>query len=153
MLSLQIELCMAKDYQRSKLYEAENKAGVFGTDKILSIEHAGLLVQSYLQNKWLLKKYPFMRNKKITVQFGYSKAWANDEIISLPFWGFKLGILIHEFAHIVHKNKWPEEAGHNWRFANIYMSLARKFISVEFSKKLRNQFKILKVKFNEPTKR
>ena len=141
---------MEKEYQRKKLYKSEDNADVYLTPPLLNIASAQNVINLWLKDKWLLKRYPFMKNKKILVKHSYSgKTWGSHDTISLGLSHYKLGILAHEFAHSVHKNKWPEEASHGWRFVNIYMLLSKHFISKEFTEKLKYQCNKNKVKYYE----
>lgn len=147
---------MARDSQRSKLYKAEKAALVgFPGQRAMGNEAAvQQRVNEIVNSQWMRE------NASYVVQFGikatlnprkrhWASAFPNVRRIEYGSAAMTEWLLIHEIAHIVHHytaNKW-DRADHGPQFAEIYLSMVSRFISVAAHDALKASFKKHRVRY------
>ncbi len=121
-----------RDFQRSRLYEAEQAAfGVTrdGSEPAASVAETQARVDEILSSAYVRAAYPMAR-RSVPVggrkRFG-ARAWAWK--IETSRWARQPGnwwVIVHEVAHVIDRAEPDETApGHGPRFAGIYLDLIR----------------------------
>ena len=135
-----------RDYQRSKVYVAEERC-LFWRKGIRNI-----LEESDVQNvaqtvaEWAKITCPII----IYDQIPHTTAYATADSMVLPFpRASTLPFLCHELSHVINYNS--NNADHHGKyFVSTYLNVVKHFISMEASIELKKSFKTNHVNFIKP---
>ena len=130
-----------RDFQRSKVYKAEDEAftelGMYKGDEPefkTTDECKKWIKENVLP---LLKDYGI---KKVVVKDGRGRrragAFGDRMTITLPKWSRRRWVILHEMAHI----PMPNDEGHGDMFCALYILLVRALLGGEYAEKLIEKF-------------
>tara|TARA_R110002051_G_scaffold304414_1_gene373747 strand:- start:1630 stop:2052 length:423 start_codon:yes stop_codon:yes gene_type:complete len=128
-----------RDYQRKRLYDAEDSCMFWGNIEILTREQLEDIVNSISQ--WARIKPPTL------IEDGHTLVYATKDTISLPFPITKtMPYIVHEMSHVINYN--GSNADHHGKhFAGKYLEAVKKFIGSEAHKDLVKAFSQYKVSY------
>tara|TARA_R110000824_G_scaffold20275_1_gene76691 strand:+ start:620 stop:1042 length:423 start_codon:yes stop_codon:yes gene_type:complete len=128
-----------RDYQRKRLYDAEDSCMFWGNIEILTREQLEDIVNSISQ--WARIKPPTL------IEDGHTLVYATKDTISLPFPITKtMPYIVHEMSHVINYN--GSNADHHGKhFAGKYLEAVKKFIGSEAHKDLVKAFSRYKVSY------
>ena len=128
-----------RDFQRKRLYDAEDSCLFTGDIEILTREQLEALIHNISQ--WAEISPPKL------IEDGHTLAYATATTISLPFPVTKtLPYIAHEMAHVI--NYSGSNADHHGKhFAGKYLEVVREFIGKVAYDDLKRAFKYYKVKY------
>lgn len=146
---------MAKDPQKERLYKAERRAGIWETEKIGETTKQ---VQKFTTT--LLKRKGVQKIIRNTDNKGARLLLANGVVIEgnngchatikhaiphirLTKKGFRIGILVHELAHII---TYQTDYAHDPAFAKVQLELSRNIIGKDYAERLQASFNLYRVK-------
>lgn len=128
-----------RDYQRKRLYQAEDSCMYWGDTEILTRERIEDLVSEI--SIWAKINPPQI------VEDGHHLVYATKKVISLPYPISKtLPYITHEMSHVINYNG-TEADHHGKNFAGTYLMVVRKFIGEQAYKDLMGAFRSNKVSF------
>jgi len=127
-----------RDYQRKRLYDAEDSCMFWGNTEILTREQVEDLIQKI--SEWGEIKPPTL------IEDGHTLAYATADTISLPFPLAKtLPYIAHEMSHVINYN--GSNADHHGKhFAGTYLEVVKEFLGSKAHKDLIGAFRRYKVK-------
>lgn len=142
-----------RDYQRSKLYSAENKA--FANVEFWKKNEFKTLAECADFAKEIVNSNYWTRHKgwkriKLNDGRGCRNAayWYNDRSVTLPIWARNKLVIIHEFAHYLTHKTQQDPVGHGSHFAAHYLELVDEIMGMEYSMLLMEQYDLLGVKYH-----
>ena len=129
-----------RDYQRKRLYQAEDSCMFWGDTRVLTYE----------QTKKLIDRISF--HTKITppeiIEDGHKLTYATKDKIYFTYPSLKtLPTICHEMAHVINYNS-ENPDHHGKHFCGIYLELVKHFISVGSYKELIKAFRRYKVEYS-----
>tara|TARA_R110000751_G_scaffold293006_1_gene400452 strand:+ start:1727 stop:2167 length:441 start_codon:yes stop_codon:yes gene_type:complete len=130
-----------RDFQRKKLYQAEEDCLFWNNLYILSTIEVTDLIQD-------ISKY-FNIKTPIIATTGHELVYATQDLISIPYPTSKsLPYICHEMSHVINYND-PDKADHHGaNFAKTYLQVVKEFIGEEDYIELEQAFDRRKVKYN-----
>ena len=128
-----------RDYQRKRLYDAEDSCMFWGNIEILTRKQVEDVIHKISQ--WAEISPPNL------IEDGHTLAYATKDTISLPFPVTKtMPYIVHEMSHVINYN--GSNADHHGKhFAGKYLEAVEEFIGREASRDLRKAFLRYKVQF------
>jgi len=133
-----------RDYQRSKLYKAENKALKPFRKKFKDHLEASRFIAKVISNKWFIDNFNIRnitmhhdRRSKVSARAGCLYKPNPSGKIIIPDWACNDWVILHEIAHCCQTQ--PE--AHGRQFCFIFLHLVRKFMSKDASQALEREFK------------
>jgi len=134
-----------RDTYRRKVYSAEKQfLEIAGKIKINEIK---LFIDMILEENWFKERFP--KTKKISVKFRKmgrtsAYAWHDNIVFDNSYDSVKLGIVLHELAHVITDSKC---AGHGIEFRRNFVLLAQNVVSDEKAKLLREDLYKIDMKY------
>jgi len=152
---------MARDTQRSKLYDAERASGLEhvshprrGHWEPMTVPECQALAQKALRSAYVRRRHPSAERvaRRSTFEYGRSGGRANQFTgeVRLGLWARQPLVVLHEVAHLLTPSSEP---AHGWKFAATFLDLVRAGMGVEAHDKLKASFTKHKVRFRAPQKR
>lgn len=143
-----------RDYQRSKVYAAEDRA--FGKSKppefqtLSECESFAILIVSsdYWQSCKGRKRFKLTDGRGRRRACYYGRNGSKADRYALPKWARSRWIIIHEFAHGLTDHVHEDAPWHGSIFCSHYLSLVRELLGNEAAEKLANSFIEHGVKFD-----
>jgi hypothetical protein len=145
-----------RDYQRSKVYKAENRVlsgHPHEMDFGLEIAHGQRLVTAAVRSAWISKTYPGFKRATVQVRrqrTGGARAHVWEGYIQVSGTMNRNWVLMHELAHVITHAECRRLdvplAAHGRDFARCYLGLVREWVSELAYKDLRASFTKAKVK-------
>jgi len=133
-----------RDYQRKKVFQAEDSCMFWGDVDILTWEQVQNLIQRI--SEWAEISPPSL------LEDGHLIAYATADTISLPFPIAKtLPYICHEMSHVINYNG-TEADHHGKNFAATYLEVVKQFINQDAYKDLKRSFDKYNVKYLKGTK-
>ena len=128
-----------RDYQRKRVYDAEDSCMFWGNTEILTREQVEILIQKI--SEWAEITPPKL------IEDGHTLAYATADTISLPFPITKtLPYIVHEMSHVINYN--GSNADHHGKhFAGTYLEVVREFIGSVAHNDLAKAFRRYKVRY------
>ena len=128
-----------RDYQRKRLYDAEDSCMFLGNVEILTREQVEDTIHRISQ--WAEITPPKL------IEDGHTLAYATADTISLPFPITKpLPYIVHEMSHVINYN--GSNADHHGKhFAGTYLEVVREFIGSVAHNDLAKAFRRYKVRY------
>jgi len=141
-----------RDYQRQKVYDAEEQCMFWHTNPEISQTEVIHLIQSI--STWADIKQPtlYTGNKRtiprhIRKRLAKYIAYATPNYIAIPSSVVKrTPFVCHEMAHVINYQKGPADH-HGPNFTNTYLQLVGKFIGINEEQELRQSFDKKKVNY------
>jgi len=132
-----------RDFQRKKLYDAEDECTFWNHLNILSLEETTLLIKNIATH--FVIKPPIL----ITEGHGSSlAAYATATEVVLPFPIAKsLPFICHEMSHVINYQHGPVDH-HGPNFATTYLLVTKNFVGLKAYSELLYNFADKKVKYN-----
>tara|TARA_R100001129_G_scaffold139647_1_gene100909 strand:+ start:136 stop:570 length:435 start_codon:yes stop_codon:yes gene_type:complete len=129
-----------RDYQRKRLYDAEDSCLFWGNIEILTWKQVEATIQKI--SEWAEIKSPSL------VEDGHTLAYATADTISLPFPMSKtMPYIAHEMSHVINYN--GSNADHHGKhFAGMYLEVVKEFIGSTAHKDLKKAFDYYKVGYS-----
>ena len=130
-----------KDYQRQRVYQAEEQCEFWDSPKILTSEETKALILS-------ISKWAGVRPPKIEVgdTGGVPIAYATKDTIVLPFPTAKsIPFICHEMAHVINYNS-DNADHHGVNFCATYLKIVKEFVGEIEYKALQTSFNSYHVK-------
>ena len=128
-----------RDYQRKRLYDAEDSFMFLGNVEILTREQVEDTIHRISQ--WAEITPPKL------IEDGHTLAYATADTISLPFPITKtLPYIVHEMSHVINYNG-SNAAHHGKHFAGTYLEVVREFIVSVAHNDLAKAFRRYKVRY------
>ena len=129
-----------RDYQRKRLYDAEDSCLFWGNIEILTWKQVEATIQKI--SEWAEIKSPSL------VEDGHTLAYATADTISLPFPMSKtMPYIAHEMSHVINYN--GSNADHHGKhFAGMYLEVVKEFIGSTAHKDLKKAFDYYKVRYS-----
>ena len=126
-----------RDYQRKRLYDAEDSCMFWGNIEILTHKQVEDTIDKISQ--WAEIKSPTL------IEDGHTLVYATKDTISLPFPITKtMPYIVHEMTHVINYN--GSNADHHGKhFAGKYLEAVKEFIGSEAHKDLVKAFRQYKV--------
>lgn len=142
---------MARDSQRSKVYEAQSHFHALCStawSRFDSISDCQVYVDSVTQSRWWKSRFPFVYKVRVLKYQGYRKAVAQkwNGTINLPQWAFNEFTILHELCH--HTISY-DNASHGREFCRNLLVLIKRFLGSEYEQTFRECFKITGVKWRK----
>ena len=130
-----------RDFQRKRLYQAEEQCSFWNNISILSSPEVISLIQNISKS--------FNIKTPVIITTGHELVYATQDLISIPYPTSKsLPYICHEMSHVINYND-PDKADHHGaNFAGTYLQVVKEFIGEEDYQELLNAFKHRKVKYN-----
>jgi len=127
-----------RDFQRKRLYQAEERCGFWNTLDVLSIEEIEELVIRI--SSWAETPVPKL------IADGHNFVYATKNCIVLPYPITKtLPYILHEMSHVINYNS--DNADHHGKyFASTYLQVVKEFAGPRAYIELKRSFKNLNVK-------
>ena len=120
-----------RDYQRKRLYDAEDSCMFLGNVEILTREQVEDTIHRISQ--WAEITPPKL------IEDGHTLAYATADTISLPY-------IVHEMSHVINYN--GSNADHHGKhFAGTYLEVVREFIGSVAHNDLAKAFRRYKVRY------
>ena len=128
-----------RDYQRKRLYQAEDSCLYWGDVTILTSEQVQDIIRQI--SEWANIESPTL------IEDGHTLVYATKDTISLPFPITKtMPYIAHEMAHVINYN--GSNADHHGKhFAGKYLEVVRFFIHEQAYKDLKKAFCKYKEKY------
>lgn len=128
-----------RDYQRKRLYQAEDSCMYWGDVTILTLEQVQDTIRQI--SEWANIEPPTL------IEDGHTLVYATKDTISLPFPITKtMPYIAHEMTHVINYN--GSNADHHGKyFAGKYLEVVRFFIHEQAYKDLKKAFGKYKVKY------
>ena len=128
-----------RDYQRKRVYKAEDSCMFWGDTQIMTREQVEDVIHKISQ--WAEISPPNL------IEDGHTLAYATKDTISLPFPVTKtMPYIVHEMSHVINYN--GSNADHHGKhFAGKYLEAVEEFIGREACRDLRKAFLRYKVQF------
>ena len=129
-----------RDYQRKRLYDAEDSCLFWGNIEILTWKQVEATIQKI--SEWAEIKSPSL------VEDGHTLAYATADTISLPFPMSKtMPYIAHEMSHVINYN--GSNADHHGKhFAGMYLEVVKEFIGSRAHEDLKRAFDCYKVNYS-----
>ena len=126
-----------RDYQRKRLYQAEDSCMFWGNTKVLTSEQVQDTINQI--SEWANIESPTL------LEDGHTLAYATKDTISLPFPITKtMPYIVHEMTHVINYN--GSNADHHGKhFAGKYLEVLKEFIVTHAHRDLRKAFRRYKV--------
>ena len=123
-----------RDYQRKRVFQAEDSCMFWGDTDILTWEQVQNLIQTI--SEWAEISPPSL------LEEGHLIAYATADTISLPFPIAKtLPYICHEMSHVINYNG-TDADHHGKHFAGKYLEVVKEFIGSGAYKDLKRAFKV-----------
>jgi putative metallohydrolase (TIGR04338 family) len=166
---------MARDNQRKRLYDAEQKHSLWqktdwlheGGDSAsagmrcrivegdeMSLDEIREWINGLARKRWFKNRWPSASRRFVRLKDGRGTTWARGDYrrwrLNLPKWARQPLVVLHEYAHLL--TDFDEaSAGEDWQphgpeFAARFLYLIRKAISEEAYREMRRIFKKDRVK-------
>lgn len=133
-----------RDYQRKRLYDAEDSCMFWADSQIMTREQVEDLV--YTISQWAEIKPPEI------IEDGHEIVYATKDKISFTFPSLKtLPFICHEMSHVINYNG-TEADHHGKNFAATYLEVVKQFINHSAYKDLKRSFDKYNVKYLKGTK-
>lgn len=146
----------ARDSQRSKVYAAEDSAKIMigKSQRFATIGEVADFANRVVLKGQTATKYNARRSVGV-VKVNGNRCKANADCIWISTYGMSQWIVLHELAHTIHRRNFTryQEAGHGWRFCQIYLELVREFLGAAAARDLKERFVEKGVKFRQPRER
>ena len=128
-----------RDFQRKKVYQAEEQCSFWNIASVLDIHQIEMLVK--LISEWAEVPRPEI------IEDGHQMVFATQDSIVLPYPASKtLPYILHEMSHVINYNS-KNADHHGVYFSETYLSVVREFIGVDASLELQQSFEKHKVKY------
>ncbi len=128
-----------RDYQRKRLYDAEDSCMFWGNVTILTLEQVQDTINQI--SEWANIESPTL------IEDGHTLVYATQDTISLPFPITKtMPYIAHEMTHVINYNG-SNADHHGEHFAGTYLEVVKEFIGTTAYKDLRKAFSRYKVRF------
>ena len=142
-----------RDFQRKKLYRAEESCSFFPNWIVeLTPEAANFYINSI--SAWGKIKEPTLYTEHISTPHGIRQrlakqmAYATPEYIAIPSNLLsKLPYICHEMSHVINYQTGPADH-HGPNFASIYLKMIRNYLGSPEYTELKEAFNLHKVKYN-----
>ena len=132
-----------RDFQRKKLYQAEDSCSFWNNLEILSVYKVRHLVHSIAS--WAMIKPP--RILYTTQKNGWSFIYATASELVLPFPLAKsIPFICHEMSHVINYQRGPADH-HGPNFATAYLEVVKTFMGHMEYDELKDSFDNSKVKY------
>ena len=132
-----------RDYQRKRVYDAEELCSFWKESKILSLDMVKELVQNISDT--------FVIKTPVIITEGHNlipTAYATPKEIVLPFpICLSVPFICHEMAHVINYQIGPVDH-HGPQFASTYLKIVKNFMGNNFFHELKKAFEIMKVNYN-----
>lgn len=132
-----------RDYQRSKVYDAEDEVGEGKRlDTVIEIQ---AWVDKITHSSWWNSRFPEIRNHTVVVKDGRGRRSGGalrgilESDIRIPRHFRTQKWILHELAHITVDEL--EHAWHGCEFAHNYLVLIQRWMGREYANELRSAFK------------
>lgn len=131
-----------RDFQRKRLYEAEEVCSFWKALKILPLREVNELVHN------ISKSFVITPPELITEGHAIPTAYATPKEIVLPFpICLSIPYICHEMAHVINYQLGPADH-HGPSFSSTYLRIVKKFMGIEAFTELRRAFEITKVRYD-----
>ena len=128
-----------RDYQRKRVYKAEDSCMFWGDTQIMTREQVEAVV--YKISQWAEIKTP-----EIT-EDGHEITYATKDKISFTYPALKtLPYICHEMSHVINYNG-TDADHHGENFAGMYLEVVKHFIGDQAYKDLKHSFTVHGVKY------
>lgn len=138
-----------RDFQRQKLYRAENQALQKHKKKFKDHLEASRFIAKVLSNKWFIDNFMIREvimhhhhNNRVFARGGGAYKPNRIGRIKIPDWACSDWVILHELAHCCQEH--PE--GHGRNFCYIFLLLVEKFMGKEAARDLKTQYAKFDVK-------
>jgi hypothetical protein len=141
-----------KDSQRGRLYAAEREAfrAFPGLADVATPARYERRVKDIMASKWMLDTYPRAMLREVECEFSavMGGADATSRRIRTGPRSMNEWVLVHELCHVIHARLGDsyDHAGHGRHYAEIYVTVARRFLGAEAYAALRAAFRKHQVK-------
>jgi len=142
-----------KDMQRKRVYASDDATKPFDTADVATVE----AMERYVKRVWASKRcqdaFPKMGMHPPAVLDGRGRrrAGGSHQMITMPKWSRREGIVLHELAHTITHRQWGYKvAGHGWQYCEIYLKLVLYMMGREAHDALKAAFKTNRVRFTAP---
>lgn len=153
---------MPRDFQKSKLYEAERRHSLFPraewerasnrdgyraapAEDEMNVEEMQAFVNDILRTRWFKNRYAL---NWVTVKDGRGRRKAGGDYwgrcIKMPRWSRRPIVVLHELVHVLLNPR--IHPYHGEEFCGWYLALVRRFISEDAYKELRQHMQDVGVK-------
>ena len=131
-----------RDFQRKRVYDAEEACSFWNTLKTLPLKEVEELVENISRS--FIIKTPVL----ITEGHAIPTAYATPKEIVLPFpICLSLPFICHEIAHVINYQHGPADH-HGPHFATVYLQVVKKFMGQKAYSELLYNFADKKIKYN-----
>ena len=122
-----------RDFQRKRLYQAEERCGFWNTVDVLSYKEVKALINRI--SIWADIKSPQILDE------GHTLVYATQNTISLPYPVTKtLPYILHEMSHVINYNSTNADH-HGKHFTTTYLQVVKEFIGLPAKEELEQSFK------------
>jgi len=136
-----------RDFQRKKVYDAEEKCAFWNSIDVLPLEEVQELIISI--SNWAGIKVPKLDTGDPKTKQDILTAYATKDSISLPFPIAKtVPMICHEMAHVINYQDISKADHHGQNFASVYLQIVREFSSPRNYLELRKAFDSSCVRYN-----
>jgi putative metallohydrolase (TIGR04338 family) len=140
----------ARDSQRSKLYTAETV--LHGKPDFKTVQECQAFVDEVMASRYVKARW----KQYIRVEPGYGQTNATADptggVIKLPLWSRQRAVILHEMAHCLNDQR-RAYAWHGPEFAGLLLTLVHHVMGAESATKLRESFRVNRVRYNLKTVR
>ena len=128
-----------RDFQRKRLYQAEEQWSFSNIISILSSHEVIPLIQNISK--------AFNIKTPVIITTGHELVYATQDLISIPYPTSKsLPYICHEMSHVINYNS-DNADHHGANFATTYLQVVKQFIGKEDYTELKHSFKTFNVKY------
>ena len=149
---MNIPNAQVRDFQRKKLYEAEEQCIFWHKYKEVSKDEAEQLIEDI--STWADINTPTLYTDSINTPHGIKQRLAKQMAYATPIYVAlsdnavgSIPYICHEMAHVINYQRGPADH-HGPHFASIYLNLIETFIGKEEREELENSFDNKKVKYS-----
>jgi putative metallohydrolase (TIGR04338 family) len=142
-----------KDMQRKKVYASDDATKPFDTADVSSVAD----IERYVKRVWASKRMQEacpkmgMHPPQVLDGRGRRRAGGSSQMITMPKWSRREGIVLHELAHTITHRQWGYKvAGHGWQYCEIYLKLVLYMMGRPAHDALKAAFKTNRVRFTAP---
>ena len=128
-----------RDFQRKKVYRAEEKCGFWNIITVLNIQQVEILVK-------LISEWSEIPRPEI-IEDGHQMVFATQDTIVLPYPVSKtIPYILHEMSHVINYNS--DNADHHGKhFTTTYLSVVKEFIGKDAYLELKQSLEKHKVRY------
>jgi putative metallohydrolase (TIGR04338 family) len=161
---------IVRDTQRTRVYDAEVVLDTHARNSYKTAAAVKGRIETILRSSWVLSRFivhPYavqLRTPKSIARASYH----GEATFSLPPWGWRIAILLHELAHMLESRRREDfmvvrpyswslridntpHAAHGWRFCQTYLELVERFMGRAAASDLRHSFAIHRVRCSPAT--